>query len=326
MIAATTSENIEKLVYDLGLKPGEDGVYYGKQSGFPVGFKFMEAGGYGTALFHIRCPFNAGEKTGGKLSCGEEVDDLIANDKVEVSLENKIVWVTIVDGIKALADGSAKSILTDVLDALEKADLKGESDRCHYCLRGRVWDPVCIDGRVAQICPACIEQRSQKGPGIEKAASVVPLPLQCVIATLFGISIWVAFWTGFDRMFQWFHLTTLHIPNVLFAFVTFGLGALVGGPIGLVLKGLRKQQQKLAQVLMYGLAALAVIMGEILYSAEVLYHEFDLISPSAAVRILPTMWAQSDSHYLIAKIIAAGSSLAMTDMAAKKLGKRKIKL
>ena len=49
------------------------------------------------------------EKTGGKLSYGEEVDDLIANDKVEVSLENKIVWVTIVDGNIALADGSAKT-------------------------------------------------------------------------------------------------------------------------------------------------------------------------------------------------------------------------
>jgi hypothetical protein len=127
-------------------------------------------------------------------------------------------------------------------------------------------------------------------------------------------------------LFEWFHLTTLHIPNVLFALVTFGLGALVGGPIGLVLRDVRKRQQKLARVIMYGLAALAVVVGEILYSAGVFYHEFDIISPSAAVRVLPTMWAQSDSHYLIAKIIAAGSSLAMTDMAAKKFGKRKIKL
>jgi hypothetical protein len=326
MITSTNSENVEKLVREMGLKPGENGLFYGKLKGFPVGFKLVESGGLGTALFQVRSPFDAAQKVSGKLSYGDEVDELIASDKVEVSLENRVVWVTIVDGVGALADGSAKRIFSIVVDVLEKADLKGESDRCHYCLKERVWDPVCIDGKVAQICPACVGQRSQKEIAVDKVGRVIPLPVKCVFTLVTGTLVWVGFWAGYDLLFDWLHTKTLHVPDLLVALVAVVVGGAIGGPIGWAVKNLRKERWALAAVVMYSLCAVAVIIGEVLYVVWLVYRELQVVSLNMALRILPKAWAASDGFYIFLKLMTGCFSMVAAETTAKKLSKPKVKL
>ena len=93
-ITIGAGNRLEGLISQLGLVHGADGLFIGKRNGFPIGLKILNPGAEMILLIQIRYPVDAEKKPVGKLSYGGETDALIRDAKLEISVENKITWLT----------------------------------------------------------------------------------------------------------------------------------------------------------------------------------------------------------------------------------------
>ena len=117
------ANNFARLADDLGLVAEKTGLFIGKIRGLPVGVKCIDPDGSGLLLFQIRHPLPAGAKELSSIQNTSEIERLVAEKKIEISLEDKVAWLTFVEGAKFLADGSVLPLLNDVFGAFEKAGL-----------------------------------------------------------------------------------------------------------------------------------------------------------------------------------------------------------
>ena len=150
---ATLSGDRAALVNDLAISPAQGDLFVGKLRGFPVGLKFVESDGSLLLLFQVRHPLLVGANETASVQFGEEIARLIEEQKIAIEFEDKLIWVTFVDGGDYLENGTAKGLLEQILSALERAGLAAQPDICHYCGRNKVDSLTCSDGKVAQICP-----------------------------------------------------------------------------------------------------------------------------------------------------------------------------
>ncbi len=152
--------NIEGLVKQLGLRAYDQELFIGRIRGFPVGIKFIGSNSALLLLCQIRYPIDAETKGIRKLDWGAEVDELISQKKIEISVEDKITWLTVPNSGPLIGANSVVGILDAVVTGLEKAGLAGIQDKCHYCQVEPVPSLVCRDGKVAQICATCLAGKS----------------------------------------------------------------------------------------------------------------------------------------------------------------------
>src|SRR6266581_6478171 len=151
--------NFARFAQDLGLRPDRDGLVIGKIRGFPIGLKWIDPDVSGLLLLQIRHPLRAGAAELSGIQYSVEIGRLIAEKKLDISVEDRIAWLTFVEGGQHLADGTLLPLLDDVLGAFEKAGLAADSHLCHYCRRNPVQAVTSYEGKVAQICDACLHER-----------------------------------------------------------------------------------------------------------------------------------------------------------------------
>src|SRR5579872_7170973 len=107
--------NIEGLVCALGLQPCNAELFIGKVRGFPVGLKFIGVDDSMVLLFQIRYPMDAESNTVSKLAYGTEVNRLISDKGLEISVENRVAWVSFFEGGKHITSNSVPRILNQVI-------------------------------------------------------------------------------------------------------------------------------------------------------------------------------------------------------------------
>jgi hypothetical protein len=189
------------VIQHLELSPGDEKVFCGRYRGFPIAVQALPGERSIGLLFHVRHPLDDQSLPAREYHYGDEVDGLIADGKAEVSVEGKIAWLTLYEIEQAPQDETALGLLDAVLDEWEEAGLC-LGDLCQDCRKESVESVSYHKGRVAQICPACMDIRVRKAyqslAGNSK--NRVILICMCLIAILVASLAWTALWIGFDAM------------------------------------------------------------------------------------------------------------------------------
>jgi hypothetical protein len=297
--------NIEGLIKQLGLQAQDQELFIGKVRSFPVGLKFIGSNESLLLLCQIRYPVDAEAKGISKLDYGTEVADLIKEKKVEISVEDKIAWLTIPQSGPLIESNIVARILNSVLAGFEKAGIAGLQDKCHYCQVEAVESLICRDGKVAQICTTCLAGKSQaqtanlrlEAGGIAKACVLGTL------ASLVGAVAWAAVWVGYDKLFDLLNVKHIVVPRILTLFVLVGVGFLVGGPVGFILKKIPNRGDLLAGWLAIVFAICSVVFGEVIFAVWLVYREIKVISFSIALKLMPRYLADSGVYFITERIL-----------------------
>ncbi len=310
------SNNLTKA---LGLRPDKDGLFFGRVRGFPVGLKCIDPAGSGLLLFQIRHPLPADAPELATIQYSANIERLIAGKKLEISIEDRIAWLTFVEGGQHLADGSLIPLLNDVLSAFETAGLASNSHLCHYCRRNPVETVTCHDGKVAQICDACLRERLEApaNRSVDATAGAGPILILGPAAAVIGAVCWTLVWIGYDLLFEMLNTDVLHVPRLIEIIALLCVGAIVGGPVGLVIRRVPRRARNLSVIIAAICSVAAVLFGEVMYVAWLIYREFKIISVSGAWQVLPRLELETGGFHLAIKLLAAGVSTAIAVALAK---------
>ena len=175
------------------------------------------------------------------------------------------------------------------------------------------------DGKVAQICPACLEERLGKRDRetAAPAAEAVPILLMSPAAAFVGALLWAAVWAGHTLLFENAGSGIVFVPRLVMVGVMICVGFLVGGPVGWIIRQNRRRGKaaSVSGAILFG--SLAVVAGEILYLAWLIHHLFGVYSLSAALHVMPTYYGGSDPIFLAEKVLTAFICVAIAYVIAK---------
>jgi hypothetical protein len=104
-------------------RKNRDGNYIVHLNGFPIGLKFIDPEGSGLLLFHTRHLLSAEAKELASVAYDSEIISLVEGKQLEIAHDDRIAWVTLIEGASHLTDGSVRSLLEKVLAALAAAGL-----------------------------------------------------------------------------------------------------------------------------------------------------------------------------------------------------------
>jgi len=174
-----------------------------------------------------------------------------------------------------------------------------------------------VEGKIAQICPACLDQRARPQDPGDATAEAVPIFLMAPFAAFAGALLWAGFWIGHTLLFQSLHENTIMVPAVLVAVFVLLAGGLVGGPVGWIIKQNRRRGRSISKVAAILFSLLAVMAGELFYIVWLIYHQYQVVSFTAAVKVMPQYYLHNDFMYLAEKLIAAVLSIAIAEAVAR---------
>jgi len=313
------ANNFARLADDLGLVAKKEGLFIGKIRGFPVGVKCIDPDGSGLLLFQIRHPLPAGAKELSNIQNTSEIERLVAEKKIEISLEDKLAWLTFVEGAKFLADGSVVRLLNDMFGAFEKAGLAANPDICHYCRQNRVETLTCHEGKVAQICNTCLQE--QMAASINRPADATAGAIRILIlgplAAIAGAICWALVWIGYDLLFELLKTNVIYVPRIVELVVLFCVAGTVGGPVGFVIKRIPRRGKALSVIKAVLCSVAAVVFGEVAYVVWLIYRELKVVSVSGALHLLPRLELEMGGFHLAIKLLAAALSVTLAVVMAK---------
>jgi len=210
-------------------------------------------------------------------------------------------------------------LLNDVLGAFEKAGLNADTNLCHYCRRNPVEAVICYEGKVAQICDTCLRERMAASANrhVDATAGGGPILILSPVAALIGGVCWALVWIGYDLLFDLLKTDVLHVPRLAEIAALLCVGAMVGGPVGLVIKRVPRRARNLSVTIATICSIAAVAFGEVIYVAWLIYREFKIISISGAWQVLPRLEWEMGGFHMAIKLLAACVSVAIAVVLAK---------
>lgn len=311
----------------LGLKPDADGLFIGKVGGFPVGLKFIDPAGACLFLFQIRHWLAQDAPQIKSLTYDSSASQLLADKKIEIEFDDRIAWLTILDANRCLADRSISELLESILNSFQAAGLIGDPDFCHYCQQEKVTTLSVSEGKVGQICSACLGERVKKKERetATPTGDAVPIFLMSPFAAVIGAVLWAGCWYGYGRFLESFQSDTVVMPYYLIALIVAFIGVIVGAPVGWIIKQNRRRGNvsSASAAILFG--TLAVVFGEIIYLAWLIWNWYGVFSISVAAKVLPAYYSGSEAFLLVMKLFAGIVSVALAYEMSKPKG-AKLKL
>lgn len=307
----TTLSNLTEFASDLGLPPEGDGSFVGKLHGFPVGLRFIDPAGAALLLFEIRHWLKADAPQLKLLVYDEEITELLAGKQIEIEFDEQKAWLTINDRTKLVESDSVARILNSVLQTFAQAGLIGDPELCHYCQKEKAGPVTSIEGKVVQICPACLTAKNKKRDVVATTSEAVPIFLMTPAAALVGAVLWALAWILVGLAFESSGDGTIYVPTVILIGVMVVIGLTVGGPIGWIIKQNRRRGHVVSTVAAILFGSAAVFAGELFYLVWLIYHQFQVVSFAVAFEIMPTYYSADNFQFLAAKLIAAIAAVAI---------------
>jgi hypothetical protein len=312
--------NLTDIAKSWGMTDRDGELFYGRVKGFPVGFQVIDPQTLPLLLFQVRHPLAADAAELKAIRYGNEVMRMMADKKVEIEFDRQIAWITFVDAFDLLQRGEVKRVLDDILNSFSAAGLAKSPELCHYCQKERVDELSCRDGKVLQICPRCLEERTAPEKPAQTSSSnieVMPVVALGALTALVGAGGWCICW-GVYEIFT-------GDSNVIFlkveALVAVGAGAVAGCPSGLLIRKMRKTGSPLYLVLAGICGLTAAIVGEAFFVAWLIYREYHVISLVDAFKALPNVEMAMDRFRVVTKVLAVFIALAFSIGLAKAVPK-----
>ncbi len=298
-----TTIDISAFATSLGLTQVEGDVFFGKRREFAVGFKVINPLENPLLLFQVRYPLKANSPEVQSIRYEAAVEELRKDKKLEVEFDDRLAWVTFVDGAKHLLEDSVGKLLDSILNSFTTAGLGRNGSLCHYCQREQVQEASCFDGKVALICPGCLIERvnAPENRPAEATEGAFRLGVLASLAALVGALEWAVFWFSFIR----FRIETDYVPHLMVLLASVFAGILVGGTVGLLIQLIQRRGRRLSIALSVISLISAVVLGEVGFIAGFIYRKFKVFSPSVAWEILPQMEMAFGAYLLTVKFLAA---------------------
>lgn len=322
----------DELIQHLGLTPADDRHGYGLYRGCAIA---VAAIGMGTlrgqltvpldsgrtaiveaerpvyeVMFQIRHPLTQEELPPVETyAWGAALDRLIAQGQAKISIEERIAFLEVYDAENLADEDNPVGVLDAALDALAVAGVVDASGRCHYCRKNAAPDVKFLEGRVVQICTACLASRlAPAEPEIALPGSgALRLAVACTAGALIGAIAWVGFWIAYDALAEWMSegRPNARVP-IIFLVACWAIGgALMGGPIGGLIRALSRHGTKVTRIAGAVAALAAVVMGEVARITWIAYRQFDVFAPLLWARHLPRLWLHLGADYMFFRGIVA---------------------
>ena len=307
-----------QLIQQLELTPVDDGWLAGRVKEFPLAIKIMISGESTVLLAQIRLSKKIEDSFSPDLSGDSKLAQLLAVKAADLSFDSTIAWLTISNPPPDLAE--VRQILDELLDALARRGLSG-TQTCYYCGVNQTQDLKFYDGKVVQICDACLTQRLRKIPK-SSVVDLVPLAIISLLAGLAGALAWALIWVGWDQLFIVMKTESIRMPRLALALLALCIAGMTGGPAGWLIKRVPSKTAITAGAAAIFAGILALLLGELLYATVLIYKQFSVIAPTVALRLLPRLWAEGLPFF---KILAAGAAL-VTAFSIARPGKPKLDL
>lgn len=308
-----TADNCLEFATALGLKPDADGLFVGKVGGFPVGLKFIDPAGACLFLFQIRHWLTQDAPQIKSLIYDSSTSQLLADKKIEIEFDDRLAWLTILDAERCLADRTISELLESVLNSFQSAGLVGDPELCHYCQKEKVSTLSVSEGKVGQICSTCLGERVKKKERetATPTGDAVPILLMSPFAAVVGALLWAGCWYGYGRFLDSFQSDTVVMSYYLIALIVAFIGVIVGAPVGWIIKQNRRRGSisSASAAILFG--TLAVVFGEIIYLACLIWNWYGVFSISVAVKVLPDYYRGSAGFSMGMKLFAGIVSVAL---------------
>lgn len=311
--------DISTFATSLGLTRVEGDVFFGKRSGFAVGFKVINPLENPLLLFQVRYPLMADSPEVNSIRYEPSVEELRKDKKLEVDFDDRLAWVTFVDGAKHLLEDSVGKLLDSILNSFTTAGLGRNGSLCHYCQREQVQEPSCIDGKVALICPACLGERvnAPENRPADAVEGALPIGLLAPLAAALGVAGWAGFWIVLQLILESFSSDKIYVPRIVEVGILVAVGFLTGGPVGFVIKRVQRRGRHLSLAFSAVCSIAAVIIGEVVFIAWLIYREYKVFSPSAAWELLPDVEMAFGAFHLLIRLLAACVAVGVAVTMAK---------
>lgn len=310
--------NIASFAESLGLAPAGE-LFVGKRGGFPIGLKVVDPQGAALLLFQVRHWLTSDAPQVKSLAYEGEVSDLLAAKKIEIEFDDRIAWVTMIDLGQTFTSERVSALLDAILKTFAAAGLIGDPGLCHYCQKEKVDNLVSADGKVAQICPACLADRDKKLKANTAAATseAVPLTLMTPAAAVAGALLWAICWSVYSKLTQPLGGETVFVPRIVLAVAVVLIGLTVGGPVGWLIKQNRRRGAAASAVAAILFTLLGVALGEVLHVEWLIYQMYHVLSFSVAVHTMPDYYLGSGGFFLAIKVFAVVMAVALAYGIAK---------
>jgi len=307
------------MIAHLGLKPDDGDLFIGKRAGFPIGLKFIGSADSLLLLFQVRLVSAPAENDLNRIRYSPDVSNLIGEKKIDIDFDSRIVWLSFPSAAELIASNEIPRLLDNVLASFASAELPRKPDLCHYCQREKVQFPSSIDGKVVQICGSCFRERAavQEQDRASATAGALPLALLTPASAAVGAFGWGLFWTGYDLLFDLLNTQVIIIPRILELVALLCVAAATGGPVGFVIKRIRRRGKNLSATFAILWTLVAVVAGEVFYVAWAVFREVKVFSLSASLEILPRLELELGAFHLAIRIVALVCAVAIAVELAK---------
>lgn len=293
----------------LGFDRDDERTVYGSYRDYPVAVSLADSEGGKFLLIHVRHTRDADAlPPRGSMRWGPTVDKLCSDGNGDVSIESRIAWLTVFRLPVNAPNGVSRLILDEMLDQLSANGFSSPAGTCHYCGRNTVKELTFAEGRVAQICNNCLADReAAKRNENEVTSGLLPAALLCVPGTIVAAVLWTATWLLRDWIVGLVangreYIYVPHIVSIAWFLV---VGFVVAYPVRWIIRRVPELGTRYARMLGVVSAVVAMLIGEFLECAFLIYRVSGRVAPVGAASLLPTFWRTASVPHLLEMAAAA---------------------
>src|SRR5689334_19308776 len=96
-------------------------VFFGRRRGFAVGLKVIKPFENPLLLFQVRYPLKADSAEVLAIRYDHSVEELRRDKKLEIEFDDRLAWLTFVEGARYLVEGDIGGPLDSILDSFNAA-------------------------------------------------------------------------------------------------------------------------------------------------------------------------------------------------------------
>jgi hypothetical protein len=296
---------------DLTLANAED--YYGQIKSHPVILTSLGSCSP-SVMFKIR--INSEDQH--NIELPEELSESLAQEKINISIENGYGWLTIYD----LSGFNAKDVsgLLDIfLQAIEINDLNIGTG-CAVCKDESTGQIHYSDGSINRLCPDCLKAKQQQRTVEQnKSCEIKTSSILIIFSGFVCFSvIWAAIWFLYDYMFELSHTDTIEVPDVVIGGAILIAILVLGATIGIPLRRLKIRNKILLIVTASLLTMTSFVLGEVLNTMAWVFKYNRIIDISASMQIYIDGWQDEPPIFKAIKVLLVVLSIAVIYVIAKK--------
>lgn len=308
-----SSDVFKSLICELDLIQANAEEYYGEINDQPIILTVLSADPP-TIMFKIR--INSEDEH--NLEFPDVLSELIAEEKINVSVENGYGWLTFYH----LSDYSVEAVLdllAHFLQIIEDHELNLGLE-CAVCKNSDSGEIYYSDSNISRLCPNCFEAKKQQK--LDKEKKLFEISTSSILLSLLGMMgfalIWTLMWFLYDYMFVLYGTDSIDVSDVVLVVGTLTVISVLSMTIGFPLRRFSIRNNAILIVTASVLVTISFVLGEILIATIWIFKEIQVINIIASTKYSFFLWQGEPSMFKAMKILLVIGSVIGIYLIAKK--------